>query len=146
MLKKESFKLLVLMTASGLIMSIIEGLVIRTVTNVTFNILIIDTVLSLVAILLIGIFLLSGLRKQDIIVSVIIVIIYSLLALAIQQVMMKLEIYNAISYYWIYIPMRIFSFVTQWIMKLQGLSIYIGIFIADLAPLIFVAFGSKKQN
>ncbi|MCB2358609.1 hypothetical protein [Clostridium estertheticum] len=58
----------------------------------------------------------------------------------------KLEIYNAISYYWIYIPMRIFSFVTQWIMKLHGLSIYIGIFIADLAPLIFVAFGSKKQN
>ena len=152
MIKKEHFKLIIVMTIFGILLSIIERIYIffivrgtnewtESMTNITT---IINSTISIVFIIIIGLFVARKMERKKLSIAISIVIVYSIIALIIQQVMQSLGLFSMILI-WMFAPIRIFSFLVQWIMMIDGISVYFGIAISYFAPFVFMLFTVKKK-
>ena len=152
---RELFKLPALTSIGGFILRIIEYITVRILLKgttewtlkmgrITFFI---DLVSNLIIFIMVGMIIRRIYTRKMIMKSATLLVIYSIILLALEQITQYFGIYNLIIHS-LYLPVSIFTIITSILMKISPAETITWIYAIPslFAPYLFVLFGRKFKS
>lgn len=151
MIRSRIWRVLLISVLTGLIISIVENVSIYIITIITGNLILsaentvfwIGVILTAVLFLITGLFCFRDMDRKDIAKSATVVVLYYIVIAALEQLLLSAGKYPIIIS-WLLIPVRMYSVIHQVLIRYTGLAAWIGLFISIISPYLYIIFGKQK--
>ncbi|PKM49694.1 MAG: hypothetical protein CVV02_14560 [Firmicutes bacterium HGW-Firmicutes-7] len=153
MSKNKVLRIPIISVVTGIIISIISTSSVFIIARGTNEwtimmgdiILYVEVALSVVLFITTGLLYLKDMSKKDILRSSLIVVIYYVLLVGLEQLLIMLGKYP-IAIIWLFTPLRLYGVIHQVLLRLDIMSVWSGLILSIVAPFLYVIFGKSKRE